>query len=618
MNIRGVGRTALLGSALLITLAIGSSIWLIASDQRRHYNEELTTQLLTTARLLRTSLGDGLANDDLSSVAEAVHLVDQDGTIVIIATAHDTTLVNTSEKSDLTDGLLDHPETRRALLVGWGEDTRILPGDSHESRIVAVRAGSDDSVLGVVWLARPTWDFRAAWHSLGRLIAAIGALALVTTLALATALMYLRSRLLRRLTDTARSLSAGDLAAESDIAGSDEFAALAAALNQMRQRLATQVETIDRQRLTLESLVQQLGEGIVVTRPDGRVALINPAALHLLNPPLAARGRPEQWVGAPLERCVPQHSLQRMLRREPDPDDTTSDESPTGSGDQEGNVTVETDTGSVQVLVRASDVLLPDVGPAGEEPARGRMLVLTDITELTHIIRMKTDFVANASHELRTPLTAIRAAIETLLQMDPAEDWKATRHFLGAVDRQGRRLEALVADLLDLSRLESPAARFVPESLRVQEEFDNLQARFAERLEAKHLNWESSVPGATTTRVTANAHLLRLVLDNLVDNAIKFTPEGGRVRASCLELPTETVLEVADSGCGIPDADQPRVFERFYQVERARSGGQERGTGLGLSIVRHAVAAMGGTVTLKSKLGEGTTVSVRVPRRTSA
>jgi len=621
-RVRGVGWKALLASGLLIVIVLAAAFWLITEDQERRYNADLDRQLLTAARMVRAALRPGWDDLDAGDAAGLVHSLREDGAAVVIMSAEGDVLVDTTT-AGLAGTLLDEPEVQRALLVGWGSATRPLPGEFHSSRLVAVRVGSDDSTLGVVWLARPTWTIETGTHSLGDLIAAVGAVALVSTLLLTVVLTRLRTRLLRRLTETARSLSAGDLSAEADIAGSDEYAALSAALNQTRRRLAQQVVTIDRQRLTLESLLNQLHEGVVVVGPEGHVALINPAAVRLLN--LAAQGELDcrRMIGLPLERCVPQHSLQQMLagQRRAAAADGNEREATSASGgpaggaeyDQETRLRLRGPAGELHLLARVSDVLLPGDATGPDEPAVGRVLVLTDITELARIIHVKADFVANASHELRTPLAAIRAAIETLLHMNPAEAVEAGRRFLNTVERQSRRLEALVTDLLDLSRLESPTARFEPEELSIRKELDELRGRFAERLESKGLSWEGLESAAAGGVVVADRHLLRLVLDNLVDNAIKFTPAGGHVRVECAAGPGWACFAVVDDGCGIPEAEQERVFERFYQVERGRSGA-EQGTGLGLSIVRHAVAALGGTVALSGAPGQGTRVLVKFPQ----
>jgi signal transduction histidine kinase len=179
------------------------------------------------------------------------------------------------------------------------------------------------------------------------------------------------------------------------------------------------------------------------------------------------------------------------------------------------------------------------------------------------------------------------------------------------------RLEALVGDLLDLSRLENPTATFQPEVLRLQCICDDLHERWRGEIDAKQLRWRSDISD-NCPNVFANTYLFTLVLDNLVDNAIKFTDRGGRIGVGCRCEGSTVGIEVSDTGCGIPPHEHQRVFERFYQVEAGRSSGVEtaprpRGTGLGLSIVKHAVAAMGGSVHLDSAAGRGTRVTVRVP-----
>jgi two-component system phosphate regulon sensor histidine kinase PhoR len=284
---------------------------------------------------------------------------------------------------------------------------------------------------------------------------------------------------------------------------------------------------------------------------------------------------------------------------------------------------MEAARGSVSILARAWDISLPahlSEGrlQSGPRDAPGRVLVLTDITELTKIVQMKNDFVANASHELRTPLSAIRASVETLMVMKPIEEDSSASRFLQMMDRHTRRLEALVTDLLDLSRVESAPQTFKPVKLKLSEFCDQLSTRWATAAEAKGLSWRCDVrPEAGT--VEANDQLLALTLDNLIDNAVRFTDHGGEVRLSCRGDDQAAYIEVADTGCGIAPEEHERVFERFYQVEKARSGvgaqgGEGRGTGLGLSIVKHAVAAMRGRVTLESDLGQGTRVTVTIPR----
>lgn len=415
--------------------------------------------------------------------------------------------------------------------------------------------------------------------------------------------LRLRRRVLLRMVELVRGLVAGDLSTDLATQGTDEFASLSSSLEALRHRLLAQLELIDRQRGMLQALVDHLQEGVIVARPDGRIALINPTAMRMLdlNPDVTP-------VGRPVEACILHHPLQRLLGG-------------LGAGGDHGKAADETRLelvtarGTTHVLARASEVLLAEPEMPVEDTVVGRVVMLTDITNLQRVIQVRTDFAANASHELRTPLSTIRAAVETLLGMDLSKEALPARVFLDKIDRQSSRLESLVEDLLDLSRLETPAEQFKPETIDCRRLMQDLQLRFAERVEQRRLQWNADWQPVEARTIVANPHLLRLAVDNLVDNAIKFTEPGGHVDVRLRVTPAEAVIEVCDDGCGIPEEDQQRVFERFYQVQRARSG-PERGTGLGLAIVRHSVAAMRGNVHLESRPGEGTRVRVVIPQGT--
>jgi two-component system, OmpR family, phosphate regulon sensor histidine kinase PhoR len=425
-------------------------------------------------------------------------------------------------------------------------------------------------------------------------------IAIVVAVAVGVVHGRLRRRV-RQLVRSVREMSEGVLDESIDVGGVDDVAALSSSLRVLRNQMSVQVELLERQRRMLQALVDQLQEGVIVARGDGRLALINPTAVRLLG---LRSGRAADLVGESVETCIPQHALQNWLLGVTPLD---ADSAPMR------RLEVESDAGPVHLLVRAAEVVLAEPGLRTVDAPRGRVVMLTDTTELNRSIQMRTDFVANASHELRTPLATIRAAIETLLTMDLVAEGAAARTFMEKIDRHSARLELMVGDLLDLSRLETPATSFEAELIDLRRTLDDLHARFAERIERKRLRWEVVRTPRESWAVSLNPHLLRLILDNLVDNATKFTEPGGRIRVGVQIQPEEVVFAVSDTGCGIPEEDQQRVFERFYQVQRARSG-PERGTGLGLSIVRHAVGALRGTVKLESKLGEGTQITVVAPQ----
>ncbi len=420
------------------------------------------------------------------------------------------------------------------------------------------------------------------------------------------------ARGVRRFTSAARRLAEGDFAPPDGLSTTHPWTGLEQALSEIRRRMIHDATVLERQRETLHALLTQVGEGVIVVRADGRVARVNPAAMRLLNLGPSGRGA-AGLIGLTVEECLPQHGLQelvhqaRLRRGGAQPDPVNGRPEP-----REARVQVETPDGPVHLLARISELVLPDPDTVGAEAA-GWLLVITDITELSRALQMQIDFVANASHELRTPLSTIRAAVETLLSNEPPPEDPGVLDCLHIIERQATRLSALVSDLLSLARLDSGAV-YQPQPVSLGQIRRHLEDRFATQLAARELHWavETELPPHDT--FILQPQLLDLALENLVENAIKFTEPGGRVCLCARRTAGGVEFEVTDTGCGIPEEDQSRVFERFYQVERARAASPLRGTGLGLSIVRQAVAAMGGTVRLHSRLGAGTTVTLRIPQ----
>ena len=630
-------RKLFLGYAVLTTSALVVCVLLILREFEKFYAEELTAHLQVQAITLRSQVRGHLDSDhveQLSRIAQEVGENEADSLRVTFISADGTVLGDSQADAGQMESHHDRVEIQDALKNGWGTSTRWSGTVARMLRYVAVRVGPPENPEGVVRVALGVKTIGTRTQSVRRIIWTIAVIAALATAAFALGLARLWTLPIRRITAIAGRISRGDLSARAHVRGSDEIARLARSLNEMRDHLKAQLSTIDGQRQTLDALLNQLREGVIVAGPEGKIVLVNPAAARLLHPEGDRHSSPESWVGRPVEQCVPRHELQRLLlSREPvlaagsdrpGPDSGPTPPSPASRSVNEVRIELPTVDGSVVVLASAVDIALP-VTPAGEAGSlpesgsrTGRMLALVDITEIARTIQMKTDFVANASHELRTPLSAVRGAVETVLGIDLSADAKSAKRFLEVIDRHSARLEALVADLLTLSRLESPAGALKPTLVDWHRFCAELGEKWAEVARKKEVAWECRPPPGLH-EVAIDPRLARVVLDNLVDNAIKFTSGGGHVTVSSRTGNSDLIIEVADDGCGIPSEEQERVFERFYQVQTARSGTgstqpDTRGTGLGLAIVRHAVAAMRGTVTLASKPGSGTRVTVTIPQ----
>ncbi|RJP33965.1 MAG: HAMP domain-containing protein [Phycisphaerales bacterium] len=617
-----------IGTAALVAIVVSASISLILKEFGRIHQGEVFENLLTQARLINrivTREASADAGVDYQTLAQELGGGGERGVRVTLIDAEGGVLGDSQAEPAGLDSHANRPEVLEALAQGVGQRTRWSHTLSREMVYSAVRTDEGPSPVAVVRVAVPAEAVRAipqAARTVGWWIAVI---AIVAALALAWGLARLWSTPIRRITLTARSLSRGHLSARAHVGSfTDELADVAQSLNDLRDHQAAQLETIDRQRRTLEVLMRQLGEGVIVASKTGRIILINEAGRRLLELPQPKPPYAPHFAGMSVEQCVRQLDLQRMLLElkvrgaAVRSADANTGGAATAPPVVEKRVELARAAGPLSILAHVSEIQLPPETPGVEGNGVARLMVLTDITELTRTVQVKADFVANASHELRTPLSAMRAAIETISEADPERDAATVRRCIGIVERHASRLEELVADLLDLSKLEAPGARFEPRTLSLRETIRDLTQRFESRAASVNVAWKTSV-----TRVEddfrANPYLLRLVLDNLSDNAIKFTPSGGVVTV-CVERDAEAVtFTVQDTGCGIPAAFHQRVFERFFQVERSRTGTGSsqpvrRGTGLGLSIVRHAVLGLKGKIKLQSEPGDGTRVTVRIPQ----
>ncbi len=356
------------------------------------------------------------------------------------------------------------------------------------------------------------------------------------------------------------------------------------------RRIARQLASSAARQRELETLVRSLRDGVIVADARGQTRMLNPAAARLLDLPQA--DEPQRYVGRMVEQCIWRPAVRRLLDAN----------EPLAADGAELRIEVPTPTGTRHVLARAADL------PA-EDGQRRRLLVLSDITALVQMVQVKADFVANASHELRTPVSTILAAVETLRSLDLQHESDAAWRFIDIIERHARRLGELTGDMLELHRLESSGFPVQPHEVQAGPLLDELRQRFEPLARGKGVGYQSTVEPADLT-LRSDERLLRLILSNLIDNAIKFTDTGGQVRVRAVRRDDGSVeFEVSDTGCGIPLEDQPRVFERFYQVRNDRTG-VRRGTGLGLAIVRHAARALGAEITLTSAPARGTTVRV--------
>jgi two-component system phosphate regulon sensor histidine kinase PhoR len=394
-------------------------------------------------------------------------------------------------------------------------------------------------------------------------------------------LYYFISRRAREMRSRVDSLLSGG-GGEPGYAGGDEMGALAGSLEVASRQVRVVVDTLQRESSRLESILSSMVEGVVAVDSLLRITFVNRAFADLMGVPLPV------IPGTPLVQVVRDHALLGMFT------------AVVSAAEPLQKKLVLTAAGA-----RSFDV---QVAPLAGEPQRGAIAMLYDITELERLERVRKDFVANVSHELRTPLSAVSGYAETLLE-GALEDPANCRKFVEIIMAKARQLNNIATDLLILSSLESgkpPAAE--PVSLRESIESASRTVEPAARLRGVRFVFgrmdDLSVLGYDVR--------LEQVFVNLLENAIKFNRPEGEVRVEIARESEQAVVRVQDTGMGIPSRDLPRIFERFYRVDKARSRATG-GTGLGLAIVKHAVEQMGGSVSVKSDLGHGSVFTVSLP-----
>jgi two-component system phosphate regulon sensor histidine kinase PhoR len=404
-----------------------------------------------------------------------------------------------------------------------------------------------------------------------------GAVLLLALLLLVASLMARSTaRGLGSLTEVARRMAGGDLDARSGLEGDDELAELGRTLDKLARGLSSSLHDLRGERDRMAGILEGMQEGVLLLDSKRRIVVLNSALREMLLLPADA-------VGKPLLDVVRNAELKDLF------DAAAADDEPTTQEVEIGNIKPR------RLLARIARM-----------PGSGRqaVAVFVDVTEVRRLESMRRDFVANVSHELRTPVTAIRSAAETLTD-GAVNDPPAAQVFVGIIDRNAQRLQALVEDLLDLSRIESRGFRLSFESIDLKPIFSQVVGLFRERASKKNVQIEERVL-VSMPRVHADRRALEHVLTNLIDNAVKYCGSGTKVSLGVVASGDVVTVSVADDGPGIDERHLPRVFERFYRVDAGRSR-DVGGTGLGLSIVKHLVEAMGGSVSVESKLGVGTT-----------
>jgi len=477
------------------------------------------------------------------------------------------------------------PEVLAALAGRVGRDRRTSATIGAALLYVALPISDGGRVIGVLRVALPVAAVTSSYAAIHRVMLAGGLVALAVAFGIGLFVARRVTKPVVQMQTIAHQMSEGDFTVRAPIRSPDEIGALGRALNGLAARLREKVHDLGHEQAKATAILDGMIEGVIAV--DGRdiILLMNERARSMFGLD-ATRGE-----GKPFLEVIRNTELHEAFRE--------------GRGVDRGNVSHRELRLASPVERRLQVNAVPLRLGANEV---GVVMVLHDVTELRRLEQVRTEFVANVSHELRTPLTAIQGYLETLLA-GALEEQENARRFLEIVFRHTERLGRLLNDLMDLSNIELGRVALKLAPTRLDEAVDAVLAIIGPKAKSGKVGLRSQLP-RDLPPVPADRDRLVQILINLVDNAVKYTPEGGRVTVRVQE-PADGWIEVdvIDTGIGIPPSDLPRITERFYRVDKARSR-ELGGTGLGLAIVKHLVFAHGGQLKIESEPGRGTTVRV--------
>ena len=497
-------------------------------------------------------------------------------------------LGDSDEEPSRMDNHADRPEFITALQGETGMAVRFSNTLEEQMMYLAVPIILEDKLSGVVRTSIPITfidqELRTIEFKIGGVSLAVAFLAAGISLMVSRRI----SNPLEQMKNSAESIARGEwkehLSLKTD---SVEISALSNALNQMALQLEDRIKTITSQSNESEAVLSSMVEGVLAVDAAENIIRLNKAAGKLLEI------KPDSAEGRPIHEVVRNSLLREFIER------TLS-----GIENVETDLTIGNQN---EIFLQAHGAVLKDM----QEKSIGAVIVLNDVTRLRRLETVRKDFVANVSHELKTPITLIKGFVETL-QQGALEKREEAERFLDIMSKQVERLNAIIEDLLSLSRLEQDSGKSAisMEKTKViqilESAIRDCESKLLEKKISIQLNCSNEL------EVFANSPLLNQAVLNLVDNALKYSEQGEKITVEAFVTGTEIVIEVQDWGCGIGSAHLPRLFERFYRIDQARSR-QMGGTGLGLAIVKHIVQEHGGSVSVNSTLGKGSRFSIHLP-----
>jgi two-component system, OmpR family, phosphate regulon sensor histidine kinase PhoR len=588
-----IGITYKIAFIFIITIAlVFLGVFFYLNDILPNYTyqrirENLSKQLDLSASILENTKGLSYNSYSLDTISDMIGKgLDIRATII----AMDGTVYGDSslDGEDLrkVDNHLNRPEVQKALRGDIGEIERFSDTLKTDKLYLAKTFGKEIP-QGIIRVAVSLSDIRVISERLKNVLAAALVLAFAFSIVLFFIVSAWVSRPLKEISWIAKNIAHGDFSKRPSVLSKDEIGDLAESIRFMSDQIKSRIEEVTTNKLRLEAVLLSMFEGVIVIDRLGNIVLINQALKELLHIEDNPSGKSTIEV---IRNADIQDIADSVLKKH--------------SGVLSKEVSVLTPF-EKNLIINAAPVVRDGKNEAA-------VLVVHDITELRHLEGIRKEFVANVSHELRTPVSNIQGYAETLLQ-GAMDDKENAKEFLEIIHSDAQRLAALINDLLDLSKIESGKMSLNLELNNLQDIIDSVFDKLSKKVKEKSIKFSSDISEGAKY-IYSDKDKITQVLLNLVENAIKYTPDKGKIKINTVKEKDFIKIDVIDTGIGIPQEHIPRIFERFYRVDKARSR-ELGGTGLGLAIVKHIVHAHNGEVWVSSIPSKGSTFSFTLPQR---
>ncbi len=577
-------------SYLLITLISLAAIgWYASRSMQQFYYAQVAEDLKANIHIIEEQVLASYKTGDSTSLDKLCKMLGAAGQkrITVIETSGEV-LADSQEAPRQMDDHSDRPEIIQAMKGRAGYEIRFSHTLGLNMMYVAVPLRSDDKIIAVLRIAKSVSSIDRQLKSIYYQII-IGSLIIAVVAAMVSLTVSRKiSRPLEKLKKGAELFANGDLSHKLPVANCQEIDAVAKAMNQMAGEIDERIRTICRQGNEHKAVLSSMSEAVLAVDSEQRLITLNSSAAEMIGVDIS------QAKGRTLQEIIRNPALQHFVTN-----------SLTGNEPVEDNIILHKDSGE-RFLQAKSDTLLDEQGQK-----IGILVVLNDITRLRRLEHVRRDFVANVSHELKTPITSIKGFVETLLEGAIKKPEEAKR-FLNIIARQTRRMDAIIDDLLALSRIEqqSEKAEIELQNGCIKDVLEAAIEICRNKARAKQI--EIELRCADDIVADINIPLLIQAVVNLLDNAIKYSPSSSKIEVTATQADEQISITVTDFGCGIDKELLDRIFERFYVVDKARSR-KLGGTGLGLAIVKHIAQAHNGSVTVESFPDKGSTFTIKLP-----